>query len=759
LKSCHGVGGVVHYDMVKNLTKILEYLFYLFFFLTPLAFLPMTSELFEFNKILLTYIFTVLIFSLWILRMLTDRKVIFRRTMLDIPLIIFLISQTLSSLISVDPRTSLLGYYSRFNGGLLSYYSYAVLYWAYVSNMDYKGTIRSLKVLLGSAGIVSIWGILEHFGHSVSCFIIPPFRTFDVSCWMQDVQTRVFASLGQPNWLAAWIIALIPLTWAFALNSKFPQKSRPAGWWTNSKKYFFWLGLSALFFITLLFTKSRSGILGFTISFFLFWPLLMFFYRRSLKTILPNFFLVTCPLLLVTFLVGTPWTPKLKDIINKPTTNNLQPTTPSSPALEVGGTESGKIRQIVWKGAIDIWKHYPILGSGVETFAFSYYNFRSAEHNLVSEWDFLYNKAHNEYLNFAATTGSIGLLAYLFLIGAGILQIGKGLRTTHHEVKGGNLTSENLLLTNGVGQALLTQPLRGQALLTQPLRGQALLISFLAGFTSILVTNFFGFSVVVVALQFFLYPAFASTLAEQGAKDKVQSNQIIRLTNQQIFLSLFVLCAMLFALSRIAAYWYADYLYAQGKLNNDAKNYVAGREFLNKAIKLSSKEAIFWNELSKSTSFIALMAATQKETELAQKLAGSAVTESGIAVSLSPANVNLKRDRASVLINLSSLNENYIFLGRDSLLEATKLAPTEAKLIYNLALAQLRTGDYGKAIATMETAVSLKPNYRNARYTLSLMYIDTGEKEKAKTELEYILTHIAPDDSDAKKELEELGSQ
>jgi putative inorganic carbon (hco3(-)) transporter len=60
------------------------------------------------------------------------------------------------------------------------------------------------------------------------------------------------------------------------------------------------------------------------------------------------------------------------------------------------------------KGAWELTKKYPLFGSGVETFAYSYYNVRPVEHNLVTEWDFLYNKAHNEFLNYAATTGFVG---------------------------------------------------------------------------------------------------------------------------------------------------------------------------------------------------------------------------------------------------------------------------------------------------------------------------------------------------------------
>jgi len=84
--------------------------------------------------------------------------------------------------------------------------------------------------------------------------------------------------------------------------------------------------------------------------------------------------------------------------------------------IRVGGSDSMDIRKVVWQGAIELGQRYPLFGPGVETFAYTYYWVRPAAHNLLSEWDFLYNKAHNEYLNFLATTGFFGLFSYLLLI-------------------------------------------------------------------------------------------------------------------------------------------------------------------------------------------------------------------------------------------------------------------------------------------------------------------------------------------------------
>ena len=82
--------------------------------------------------------------------------------------------------------------------------------------------------------------------------------------------------------------------------------------------------------------------------------------------------------------VGTPWTPSSNKVLLK--SDEVTSTKPETgTVLELGGTASSEIRKIVWEGAIDIWKHYPLFGSGVETFAYSYYNFRPESHNLVSE--------------------------------------------------------------------------------------------------------------------------------------------------------------------------------------------------------------------------------------------------------------------------------------------------------------------------------------------------------------------------------------
>jgi len=595
---------------------MIPFLFYILFFFVPLIIYPGTFELFEFNKMIFVYVITVLIVGLWVIRMIKYNKFIFRRTIFDIPLLIFLGSQILSTFTSVDFRTSLLGYYSRFNGGLISNLCYCLLYWAFVANIESKYLNRYFKALLISSLIISVYAILEHFGYSFSCLMFT--GHFNVACWVQDVQTRVFATLGQPNWLAAWLVAVTPLTWCLALKKKG------------------WIIVSVIFFLTLLYTQSRSGLLAFAAADLIFWSGYIFITKRF------NWLFIICNLLFVVLFIinGT----------SKLVTNTAVNTPPAvGTALETGGTESGTIRQIVWKGAIEIWKHYPILGTGVETFAFSYYGFKPVEHNLVSEWDFLYNKAHNEFLNYAATTGTLGLLSYLFIIGTFCFYTLK------------NLNAVNLAL--------------------------------FSGYIAILITNFFGFSIVPIEVLFFLFPALAIA-QEQTTKNIQHSKSYSKLL---VFLTL---CTMSYVLCSICKYWYADTLYASARKYNTSGNYQAAQEVLIHAVKLSPQEAIFWGELS--------------EVDARLGLIDKAVAESDRAYSLSPKSVVLLRQRIAVFLRLASIDPNYILQAKEMLLVAIKLAPTDAKLEYNLGLVDSAINLDEEAKQAFEKAVQLKSNYTDA---------------------------------------------
>jgi O-antigen ligase/Tfp pilus assembly protein PilF len=622
-----------------------------------------------------TYALTVLIMVFWVVRMIYQRQIIFRRTILDIPLLVFLFSQTVSTIISIDPTTSLFGYYSRAHGGLLSYLAYGLLYWAWVSNMDAKKSIRSLYFLTASFILVCLYGVAQRLG-------------VDKDIWVQDVVNRVFSSLGQPNWLAAWIVAVVPLTWVFWLEK---GKSKTG--------YVLWGLASLLSFLVLLFTKSRSGLLGFAVADAVFW---FFVFRKNTKITLSWHISI----LALAAVLGTIWTPSISSLLAGQPAQEVAP--------EPGGTESGDIRKIVWKGAIEIWKKHPILGTGVETFAYSYWGVRPAQHNLTSEWEYLYNKAHNEYLNFAANTGSLGFVSYLAFISVAVLAFRKNLRDR---------------------------------------RNYKLNLALLSGFLSILVTDFFGFSVVPVAIVFFIFPAISEVITREAEIIPAPKLKLSAFLKLGIFAALALGSYFLFLVFK---YWYADFVYAKGKDLNDSSEPFRAEEYLRRALKLNSRPSLYWDELSAALGTQSLSWYESGDAQKAKSLAEEAILLSEKALEISPMDLSLKKSQASLFIRLSQIDPGYMAEANRVFAEASLLAPTDAKVFYNLGLSLVRLGKKDEARAVLEKAVELKANYRDARFALALVYIDNGKYKEAKSQLVYILEKISPNDPLVKQQLEEI---
>jgi tetratricopeptide (TPR) repeat protein len=84
------------------------------------------------------------------------------------------------------------------------------------------------------------------------------------------------------------------------------------------------------------------------------------------------------------------------------------------------------------------------------------------------------------------------------------------------------------------------------------------------------------------------------------------------------------------------------------------------------------------------------------------------------------------------------------------------MAPTEAKLYYNLSLVYYRIGDIDNTIDILKKTIDMKANYKDARYAYAVILSEKGNKEEAINQLHYILERIDPQDGNAKKALEEI---
>lgn len=743
-------------SFIDKINQYLKYFFYALFLVTPFAMTNMNHELFEFNKMIVVYLISIIIFFLWGLKMISEKRFFVRRTVLDIPILLFLASQIISTIISIDPHTSFWGYYSRFNGGLLSIITYIFLYYALVSNFfEEKEKAKEFgKKLLGisviAGGLVALWGIPSHFGYDPTCMVFG--RGLTTACWTQafDPTARIFSTLGQPNWLAAYLSILLPISLAFFLTLSLPIKKLNEK--IKSPFIILFTVITLVFYIAILWTNSQSGFIGLWMGILTFiGAIKIVAYRKSgfsvskylkLKSIrLVGLFLIL--FLIITFFAGNPF-PRFQDlslprILEKAQTQQQTASPDASaqgPALENNITGSGEIRLIVWSGALDIFKSNPLFGTGVETFAYAYYKYRPVEHNLTSEWDYLYNKAHNEYLNYLSTTGLVGLGSYLAFV---------------------------VLFLIVAFRYFWSQRTLTQAFLPAAIVG---------GFVSILVSNFFGFSVVVLNLYLFVLPAVFLMLI--GKKSKIISipkssseNQTKSFTTPQYFALTILSIFAIYWFWNITNLWRADKEYALGYNYNKIEEYVRANPPLEKAVELRPSEDLYKNELSTNLASLALAFAQDNQMQNAALFAQRAKEMSDEVIKNNPNNVVYYKTRTRTLFTLAQMQPELLNEAYKTILEAQKLAPTDAKILYNKALIEEVIEKPNDALTTLNQTIKLKSNYLDAYYRKAIVLISLSESEtdpkksqdyknQAKETLTFITTKLAPDFEQAHELLKTL---
>jgi tetratricopeptide (TPR) repeat protein len=351
-----------------------------------------------------------------------------------------------------------------------------------------------------------------------------------------------------------------------------------------------------------------------------------------------------------------------------------------SSSLETGGTESGSIRKIVWTGALRIWlgnvKNF-MIGTGPETFAQSYYQYRPREHNDTSEWELLYNKAHNEFLNQLATTGLLGFTAYLVLL----------------------IT----MLVNFKFQISNLQ------------------IALFAGWLTILVTNFWGFSVVITQLFLYLFPALAII---HNTQEVVLRKQKIQLNYWQLFSitgAIFAICYLLFA---IGSYWHADIKYASGsgahkgfQMSNDPQYLVSAFQNYFRAYQLNPNEPVLISEFGLASAYLAT--ALRADATSSSQLASQSLALSQKAINISPRHPNYYKNFTRGLILLSEIDPKYLNTAIDIMQMVSQISPTDPRIPYYMGVIRTSQGATTEAKLYFQKALDLKPDFADAQRQLN----------------------------------------
>ncbi len=660
--------------------RAIRWLFYLLFGITPFLMSSHTSELFEFNKMMAIYVISLFSGTFWLLGLLFGafRFKPFPRILLFYT--VFLLMLCGSWWFSIDPHTSWYGYYGRWNGGILSIIAYMSLFTVAVQVLKREDISRLVQISLIASLIVIMWGVTAKYGIDPACKLFAD--RWDNLCWTDQFRPaeRMFSTIGQPNWLGTYLVVHFFLALYYFVSSILHYHKSENNVQVRIQWHAVPLGAYLILcFIAIVFTRSRSSLLALAIGIALGVGIALIrkarlFAAYSLVSIL----VVVCMLM---FSSG---------IFNSFLYDDA--------GVNQHITSSADIRKIVWRGAWDVGKAYPLFGSGVETFGYSYYFYRPREHNDTSEWDFLYNKAHNEFLHYIATTGFVGFSSYIFLIGSVIFTCMVSLYQTYKK-----------------RMLLFLQP------------ESYLFLAYIA----LNCAHFFGFSTSLSQVFFYLLPAFL--LSHRSTESTNQEPSVYsKHKNISLLLGSVIILGFIWSVWLLNAYYRADVLYARAKNNMAASDYVSAMRDLTDALKLRY-EHVYEDKLSQTLAYLSYQVSLKNPTG-ADGLITLSEAANEKALRAAPLNIIYWKTKARnhLLFYQAKKEFRYLEIGKDAMMAAVVIAPTDAQTRYALAviyknMAEESKDKKAKAMyinlqkQTLQETLALRPGYLEAQQMLNAL--------------------------------------
>lgn len=355
--------------------KTLEGLLILMGLFIPLAFCTRMDDTFDLPKATLLYAGALTIFTRWLWR---DHGIILRnisRTPLAWPLASCLLAFSAATVVSWDPWYSLWGQPREYAFGLLPSLAFAVVYLA-ASQAAGEGFNRRLAgwLILGGA-CAALYGILQYF--DLELFSAIP----------RAAGGRVWSTFGNPLYLGAYLMMLVPLALGGWLEARGALASAA------------WLGLLLLFLAVIALTQSRSALAGCGAS------LLAFYWSWGKPSKSANPTPTKVLAIAATCLVAAGLFPGIRARLA-----DLRHPQETTDAARLAG----------WAGGLGVTADHPWLGTGPDTFIFSFRGYKSPAYLSSTGNRTTQAHAHNDLIQFAATTGLIGLGCWLWLAAAAV---------------------------------------------------------------------------------------------------------------------------------------------------------------------------------------------------------------------------------------------------------------------------------------------------------------------------------------------------
>jgi len=388
---------------------------------TPLFFNTYSSRIFDPDKITVLRSIALVMAAAWMVKLVEERASGNRdvgctwRTPLVLATLFMVGVYLVSTALSVTPWVSLFGSYSRLQGTFTTF-SYVVVFLMILQGMRTRAQLdRLVTVIIVNSLPVALYGLIQRYG-------------LDPLPWANFSGERVAGSMGNPIFLAAYLVMVFPLTLGRAAEGfgaiLVRKRTGPSTTLRTGKankisilRTVGYVFIAAVQMITIWYTQSRGPLLALVTGSFFFFLLLALAWRSKWGAILIVAAITLTALVVVSIVLANVSGGSLQSFQRMPWLGRL-------------GQVFSFARILYWQGMVDLVLPHdpiqypdghsdpfnpirPLVGHGPESIRVAYSRFRPPMH-----WRYeagVVDRAHNETFDALATTGLLGLIAYLFL--------------------------------------------------------------------------------------------------------------------------------------------------------------------------------------------------------------------------------------------------------------------------------------------------------------------------------------------------------
>ncbi len=168
--------------------------------LLPLFFLTLTPDFYDFNKNFLLMAATLLLLGLWALRMITEKRVILKKTVFDFPVLALALAFGLATILSSPNRVEAL----IMPGETGTIISLSLLYFIIVNNLKPSAIRQTLAALIASSSLLGLIAIFQFIGLGEA--FVP------IGTGLGWLRTKFWTPAGSLLSLASLLVVVLVLT-------------------------------------------------------------------------------------------------------------------------------------------------------------------------------------------------------------------------------------------------------------------------------------------------------------------------------------------------------------------------------------------------------------------------------------------------------------------------------------------------------------------------------------------------------------------